>query len=73
MRHLPVIGLHGNAVGMITRKDLMQFLLTDQTAKELILIRRVQRQARIFLANIKKKKALMVKDPISTSSTVLVS
>ena len=37
MRHLPVVDLEGDAVGMITRKDLMTYRL-----KENILITRVQ-------------------------------
>lgn len=37
MRHLPVVDLNGDAVGMLTRKDLMTYRL-----KENILITRVQ-------------------------------
>ena len=57
MRHLPVIDQDGSVVGIITRKDLMQYLLSDQTAQEVIKIKRVQRQVRLFLASKKKTAA----------------
>jgi chloride channel 7 len=56
MRHLCVITNKGEICGIITRKNLMGFLLTDQTAKELIHIRRVQRQIRLFVKMKKKRK-----------------
>lgn len=51
MRHLPVIDNDGTVYGMLTRKNLMGYLLTDQRQKELIMIRRVQRAARKFIVN----------------------
>ena len=36
MRHLPVCDNSGEVVGMLTRKNLMHYLLTDQKEKELI-------------------------------------
>ena len=59
MRHLCVITNKGEVCGIITRKNLMGFLLTDQTAKELIHIRRVQRQIRLFI----KKVGFFIKAP----------
>merc|ERR1711871_929273 len=49
MRHLPVISSDGTVYGMITRKNLMAYLLTDQRQKELIMIKRVQRATRKFI------------------------
>ena len=50
MRHLPVVNEIGLVQGMITRKNLMHYLLTDQKEQELIKVRNVQRGARRFLA-----------------------
>jgi chloride channel 7 len=50
MRHLPVIDSDGTVYGMLTRKNLMGYLLTDQRQKELIMIKRVQRATRKFIA-----------------------
>ena len=55
MRHLPVCDNSGEVVGMLTRKNLMHYLLTDQKEKELMKIRRVQRGARNYLKYRKKK------------------
>ena len=50
MRHLPVVSEKGIVQGMITRKNLMHYLLTDQKEQELIKVKRVQRGAKLFLA-----------------------
>ena len=50
MRHLPVVNEVGEVQGIITRKNLMHYLLTDQKEQELIKVRNVQRAARRFLA-----------------------
>lgn len=50
MRHLPVVSEKGLVKGILTRKNLMHYLLTDQKNKELIKIKRVQVCARLFLA-----------------------
>lgn len=61
MRHLVVVDNSGCAVGMITRKELMAYLLTDQKNKELIKIRRAQMAMRRFLRNkFKRLKNLVV-------------
>ena len=55
MRHLPVIDNSGCIAGIITRKNLMTYLLTEQNYRELSMIIRVQRAARRFFADRKKK------------------
>lgn len=49
MRHLVVVNSVSAAVGMITRKDLMGYLLQDQRRKELILIIKIQARARAHI------------------------
>ena len=55
MRHLPVCDTNGEVVGMITRKNLMHYLLTDQDKVELMHIRRVQRGVREYLEHRRQK------------------
>jgi CBS domain-containing protein len=43
MRHLPVCNNLGEVVGMLTRKNLMHYLLTDNKETEIMKIKRVQR------------------------------
>jgi hypothetical protein len=57
MRHLPVIDNGGKIAGIMTRKDLMRFLIVEQEYRELSMIRRVQRAARVFIADRRKKYA----------------
>jgi CBS domain-containing protein len=55
MRHLPVCNTSGEIVGILTRKNLMHYLLTDQKNVELMKIREVQRGARNYLKSRKIK------------------
>jgi len=50
MRHLTVVCDKGYVKGMITRKNLMHYLLTEADEQEAIKIKRVQRRVKLFLA-----------------------
>jgi chloride channel 7 len=49
MRHLSVINEEGKIFGMITRKNLMTYLITNEDMLFLIMVKRVQRGTRRFL------------------------
>jgi hypothetical protein len=66
MRHLPVCDNKGEVVGILTRKNLMHYLLTDQKETELMKIRRVQRGARKYL-KYRKLKANKLFQQFATS------
>jgi chloride channel 3/4/5 len=55
MRHLPVCNNLGEVVGMLTRKNLMHYLLTDNKETEIMKIKRVQRGARNYLKYRREK------------------
>ena len=55
MRHLPVVSETGLVQGMITRKNLMAYLLTEEKEQELIKIRNVQIGAKRFLARRRRE------------------
>ena len=59
MRHMPVINQAGCICGIITRKDLMAHMLTEQRYTDLIKIKRVQRAMRKFLESHRKRLKML--------------
>jgi len=68
MRHLPVVSETGMVQGMITRKNLMAYLLTEEKEQELIKIRNVQIGAKRFLARRRRESDAWFEQQ-STSNT----